>query len=505
VDTRVFGHRLRFARRKAGLTLEQLGQTVGHPPSYLSLLENGHREARVSTVAQLADALGCTAADLLDPAPPSRRVELEVALAEMQEQPGYQQLRLPYLRPSARLDDTALEHIVTLFQTLQTVAPDCRDQPRGDQVRGDRPRRAATNAADQPVARRCVLANATMRRLMRDQDNYFGEIEKAAGAALDATGYPGTGALSERKLTDLAGYFGFTLARVKDLPPSAQSITDVRERILYVPQRNTASTRNARSVICQTLGHFALGHHDPVDFEGYVRQRVEANYFAGAVLAPEQTVVGLLREAKQREDISVEDLKGVFYISYEMAAHRLTNLITRHLGIPMHFQRSDPDGLLWKAYENDGMPLPADADAVIEGKRCCRWSSARQAFASEDSYSLHSQYTETPAGTYWCATHIEVDRDRGDAVTIGTTEANAHWFRGHDTTRRFLSCCPDPDCCRRPPSDQARRWAGEAWPSAADHSHFVSGLPSDTAEFSAYPGVELTDVYAFLERHRRPE
>ena len=28
------------------------------------------------------------------------------------------------------------------------------------------------------------------------------------------------------------------------------------------------------------------------------------------------------------EDISVEDLNENFYISYEMAAHRLTNLIT---------------------------------------------------------------------------------------------------------------------------------------------------------------------------------
>jgi hypothetical protein len=103
---------------------------------------------------------------------------------------------------------------------------------------------------------------------------------------------------------------------------------------------------------------------------------------------------------------------------------------------------------------------------------------------------------------YWCATHVEIDRNRGDAVTVGTTEANAHWFRGHRTTRRFASCCPDPDCCSRPSVEQARRWQGEAWPSAADHSHFVSGLPTDTIEFSPYPGVELTDIYSFLDRHQ---
>ena len=56
-----------------------------------------------------------------------------------------------------------------------------------------------------------------------------------------------------------------------------------------VGQRNlTGGMRSARSVIAQTLGRFALGHRDPADFEDYVRQRVEANYFAGALLAPEQ-------------------------------------------------------------------------------------------------------------------------------------------------------------------------------------------------------------------------
>ncbi|HUJ64408.1 MAG TPA: hypothetical protein VLX59_02655, partial [Acidimicrobiales bacterium] len=67
--------------------------------------------------------------------------------------------------------------------------------------------------------------------------------------------------------------------------------------------------------------------------------------------------------------------------------------------------------------------------------------------------------------------------------------------------RRRVSTCPDPACCRRPPPDVARRWEGVAWPSARDHSHFVSGLPTDTVVFSPHPGVDLTDVYGFLDRH----
>jgi predicted transcriptional regulator/transcriptional regulator with XRE-family HTH domain len=486
LDPLVFGHRLRHLRRQAGLTLEALGLLVGRPTSYLSLLENGHREPRLSTVGQLATALGCRPADLLASTPPNRRAELEVALAHMQEDPRYQSLQLPYLRPSARLDDAALEHVVSLFDRVRELW----DQP----LLGRRDGTGAVLGA-RP-------SNAAMRDEMRKRDNYFEEIERVASQALGSVGYGGPGAVSERNLTDVAAYFGFSVARVQDLPPSTRSISDVRHRVVYVPQRNlTGGTRSSRSVIAQTLGHFALGHKDPTDFEEYVRQRVEANYFAGAMLAPERAVVRVLAEAKAREDISVEDLGEMFYISYEMAAHRLTNLITHHFGIPVHFQRSDAEGLLWKAYENDGVMVPSDIDGTIEGQRLCRWWSSRQAFESEDSYSLHYQYTETASGTFWCATHLGVERDRGDAVTVGTVADSAHWFRGSDTTRRQQSSCPDPACCRRPPVEPERRWKGVAWPSARDHSHFVSGLPTDTVVFSPHPGVDLTDVYEFLDRH----
>ena len=481
LDPLVFGRRLRHLRRRQGLTLRQLGEALGRPASYLSQLENGRREPRLSTVQKLADALGCNPAELLETGAPDRRAELEVALARMQDDPRYQRLRLPYLRATARLDDTALEHLVALFEQVRALT----DRPPAE----DRPGVGAR------------AANAAMRREMRTRDNYFEEIERVAARALQAAGYGGAGAVSERDLMDLAAHFGFGIARVQDLPSSTRSITDTRQRVIYVPQRNNASTRTARSVVAQTLGRFALGHRDPSGFEEYVRQRVEANYFAGALLAPEQAVTTVLADAKRRQDISVEDLKEIFYISYEMAAHRLTNLVTRHFGIPVHFQRTDPEGIVWKAYENDGLVLPSDADGTIEGQRVCRWWSARQAFESEDSYAMHYQFTATPAGTFWCATHLQIGADSGHAVTIGAAERDAHWFRGSETTRRLRSRCPDPTCCRQPPADAVRRWEGAAWPSARDHSHFVSGLPTDTVTFSPFPGVDLTDVYSFLHRH----
>ena len=59
-----------------------------------------------------------------------------------------------------------------------------------------------------------------------------------------------------------------------------------------------------------------------------------------------------------------------------------------------------------------------------------------------------------------------------------------------------VSRCPDGDCCRRPPSGLAGRWAGMAWPSARAHSHILSALPT-----GSFPGVDETEVYEFLDRH----
>jgi XRE family transcriptional regulator, fatty acid utilization regulator len=493
LDPLVFGQRLRHLRRKAGLTLDELGGRVGRQAPYLSQLENGRKEPKLSLVNELARALGCPPADLLDASAPSRRAELEVAIERLQADPRYRALRLPHVRPSTKVPDDFLEHLVRLGDAV--VAPSAPAEAASA-------RRADVAAADPGGSRgfdAVRVANAALREEMSARDNYYPDIEAVASKALAAVGHTGLGAISERTLTDLAGHFGFTIARVQDLPRTARSVTDLEHRVVYIGQRNDLPTRAARSVVLQTLGHFALGHTDPVDIAEYLRQRVEANYFAGALLAPEPAAVDLLATAKAECDISAEDLKEIFYISYEMAAHRVTNLATVHLDIPVHFLRSDEEGVIWKAYGNDDVPFPADEDGVIEGQRLCREWGTRQVFGSDDSFALHYQYTDTAAGAFWCVTHVEADRHPLHAVTLGTTAEHAKWFRGHGTERHSTSRCPDPACCGRPAL--AARWEGKVWPSARDRSHVMSGQPFDSAPFTPFPGVDMTDVHEFLERH----
>ncbi len=473
IDPLVFGHRLRHFRKRQGLTLAALGEVVGKPASYLSMLETATREPRLSLVGELAEALGVTAADLLEPEPPSRRAALEIALERAQQDPLYRSLGLPHLKPSAKLGDGVLEHLVSLYEELR--------------------RRSQLRAATPEEARQ---ANAALRARMKERDNFFPEIEQIASDALAAVGRGGSGPIPRGALTALAAHFGFTVHQVPDLPGTARSVTDTRHGRIYLPQRDEAPSREVRSVLLQTLGHFALDHEDPRDFGDFLRQRVEANYFAGAVLAPLEPATAFLEDAKEGRDLSVEDLQEAFYVSYEMAAHRFTNLATSRLGIRLHFTRSDEDGVIWKAYENDGVPYPTDPDGAIEGQRLCREWATRRAFSSDDRFAIHYQYTDTPAGTFFCSTHVEAGRHPQHAVTVGVRFEDARWFRGWDTDRRAASRCPDGPCCRQPPPELAAEWAGYAWPQARAHSHVLAALPAGT-----FPGVDLTEVYEFLDRH----
>jgi XRE family transcriptional regulator, fatty acid utilization regulator len=470
-DRLTFGRRLRHLRRARGLTLAELGLKVDRAPSALSMLENGRREPRLSLLTALADALGVPLEELLRRDPPNRRAQLEIAIEEAQRDPAYLSLGLPHLKISARVPNDVLEHLAALHAEL---------------------RRQRSKPTATPEEARA--ANAKLRMMMRERGNYFESIEQAAAGALAAAGYSG-GALSQGLLLSVVSHHGFTVQYVQDLPRSVRSLTDLRSRRIYVKQE-PVGMHTARAVLLQALGHFLLGHSEPRDFADFLHQRVEANYFAAAVLVPEQAAVPYLTTARDNRDLSVEDLRDVFSVSYEMAAHRFTNLATHHLGVPCHFVKNDESGVIYKAYENDGLVFPADPSGAIEGQRMCRLWSGRQVFAADDRFSPLYQYSDTKSGTYFCVAHVDPGRERGFAVTLGVPYEHSRWFRGRESTIRRRSTCPDEECCQRPPADLAARWAGNAWPSARAHSHVLSALPA-----GGFPGVDESDVYEFLERH----
>ncbi|GAB3623414.1 acetate metabolism transcriptional regulator RamB [Mariniluteicoccus endophyticus] len=460
------GRRLRELRKERDLTLSEVSEMTGLASSHLSMLENGKREAKVSVLQKLAAAYDVTIDDFLNEVP-SRRTMLEIELEKAMRSPLAQQRGLPRVRISPRMPMDVLEALVKLHRELA--------------------RQAEEHMATPEEARR---ANTQLRAEMKARDNYFPELEEQAAALLKKVGYR-SGPLSQHEIGAITSHLGFTLHHVGDLPHSTRSVTDLKQMRIYLP-RSTGGDQDPRSVLLQALGHHVLGHGTPESYGEFLRQRIETNYFAAALLMPESSTVQFLAQAKRDKQLSVEDLRDSYAVSYEAASHRITNLITHHLDIPVHFQKVHESGIIYKAYENDGVTFPADHTGAIEGQPVCRFWTSRQVFDVEDKFNAFDQYTDTPSGTFWCTARVE----KAFSTCIGVPYVHAKWFRGRGTKERSRSRCPDLACCRRPPAELARTWSGKAWPSARAHSHLLAALPP-----GAFPGVDETEVYEFLSSH----
>jgi predicted transcriptional regulator/transcriptional regulator with XRE-family HTH domain len=468
-DALLIGKRVRHLRREAGLTLDDLGIKVGLSGSAVSLIETGRREAKVTTLAALAHALGCGLSDLLQDKPPTRRAALELRLERAQRRPSFEAIGATRVRIGPRLPMDALEQLVAMHERLAEVE--------------------AERDATPEYARR---ANADLRAVMRASDNYFPAIEALAGGLLEKVGDDGA-PVTRHRLNAIAQQLGFSVHTVADLPSSTRSVTDLAGRRVFVPASSDGTAQ--RTLALAALGHVVLEHQTPADYAEFLAQRVEVNYFAAAVLVPQRSAVRFLQEAKAAKDIEIEDVRDRYLVSNEMAAHRFTNLATTHLDIGVHFMKINRAGVVLKAYANDGVELPSDPTGAVEGQRVCRHWTAREVFNRADWTQSYQQYTDTSTGTFWCTATAEQGDHDDYSVSVGTPYEHVKWFRGRGTPHRAVSRCPDPSCCSQPPPDLALKWRGASWPSARVQPALLASLPA-----GAFPGVDQTEVLEFLER-----
>jgi predicted transcriptional regulator/plasmid maintenance system antidote protein VapI len=464
------GRRIRERRLAQSLTVTDLAVRLGRAPSQVSLIENGRKELKLSELRQIASALATTVETLMNAEPPNRRAALEIALDRAQRGPVFSSLNLPSLAIRKTLSDDAIATVLALHDEIQRLHQE--------------------RAATPEVARR---ANTALRLDQRNRNNYFAHLEDIAKDLLQLVDHHG-GPLSQRSASELAKHLGFSLHYVSDFPKSTRSITDHRNGRIYLPA--TLRGIDPRSALLQALATHVLEMKEPQDYEDLLRQRVETNYLAAALLMPEASAVEYLSTAKAARELSVEDLRDTFAVPYETAAHRFTNLATHHLDIPVHFLKVHDSGVISKAYENDNVVFPTDALGSVEGQIVCRWWAARQVFTNEDRLTPYHQYSDKPAGTYWCTSSIQITPSGAFSVSVGTTFEDARWFRGRDTKKRFKSTCPDERCCRRPSDFLASRWDAMAFPSAQLNSSLLAAIPTGT-----FTGVDRVGIYDFLESH----
>ncbi|GEP47874.1 helix-turn-helix domain-containing protein [Microbacterium saccharophilum] len=466
------GHRIRHHRVSHGYTLDELGAIVGVAGSQLSLIENGKREPKLSLLQAIARATGTEVSDLLSTEPPNRRAALELELDRAQSSPVFRRLGIPPVRVTKTMSDDTIETILGLHRELQ--------------------RREREAIATPEEARR---ANTELRLRMRERNNYLGDIEKLAEKQLRAAGHV-SGALTHRSVSIMAEQLGFELIYASDLPHSARSVTDMANGRIYLPPASIPGGHGLRSMALQAMAHRLLGHTPPTDYADFLQQRLEINYYAACCLMPETASVAFLSQAKKDRDLAVEDFRDAFGVTHEAAGMRMTNLLTEHFDIKLHFLRVDGAGAINRVYENDELPLPMDVTGAVEGQIVCRKFAARSAFGEQNRTTEHYQYTDTPAGTFWCSSQTGSTAEGEYSITVGVPFDDARWFRGRETPKRAVSTCPDEACCRRPPADLTARWEDKAWPSARVHMQMFSPLPR-----GAFPGVDDGEVYAFLDRH----
>ena len=468
IDPVMLGHRMRHYRTAASMTLDELASKLGATASHLSMIENGKREPKISLLTDAAEYLGIELDDLLNPEAPSARAALEISVEKAQRSRQWHAMGLPTIRVSSRMPTEVLEVIDGLTRELR--------------------RQHAEQAATPEEARR---ANVAMRKEQRERDNYYAELEAQARELLSAVGHS-EGPLSYHAIADIADHLNFELRFISSLPHSTRSVTDLKNRIIFLADARNPD-HDPRSVALQALVSYVLGHGEPVDYKDFLRQRVHTNYMTAALMMPEKSLVKMLRQRKDNRDIAIEDIRDAYSVSYESAAHRFTNVATRHLDIECHFQKVHESGVLHKAYENDGVNFPVDSIGAIEGQAACRYWTSREVFKSSDRFRPFNQYTDTTVGTYWCTAVVEPSQSALFSLSVGIPFEQARWFRGADTAERSQSNCPDPTCCRTPSPELEAQWGGYAWPAARTNAHMLAAMPP-----GAFPGVDDVAVYEFL-------
>ena len=436
------------------------------------MVENGHREPRLSLLEALAVAFKVSASDLLADEPPTARAALEIELEKAQASPTYRELGLPVLRPTRAMTDTTLATIVGLHRELD--------------------RRARMSIATTEEARR---ANTSHRAVMRERNNHLSDIELIAEQATRGVKHT-SGALTHRTVAEMAKRVGLSIIHTDGLPHSARAVVDREHGRIYIPPASIPGGHGLRSLALQAVANTVLEHRAPIDYADFLRQRLEASYFAAACLMPRAASVDFLERAKRDRNIAIEDFRDTFGVTHEAAALRFTNLATQYLGITLHYLRVDGNGCVVGAYENDNLPLPQDATGSTEGEAVCRYWSARQAFARTTRISEHYQYTDTVAGTFFESTQTGTGATTDFSITLGVPYAESKWFRGRESQTRSVSTCPDVRCCRRPEDGLKERWSGQGWASPRVRTHLFAPLPQGT-----YPGVDDQELYEFLEAH----
>ena len=472
VDSLTIGRRIRQLRTARGMTLDELAGTVGRAPSQLSMIENGRREPKLTLLRTIARALGTTLDALLESEPLDERSTMEIALERAMRGQTFQALGIPPFRIGKTVPNEALAAMLALQGEIERL----RDE----------------RAATPEEARR---ANVALRRLMRTQNNHFPELEEQARQLLGAVDHPG-GPLTQRTASDIAAHLGFTLHYVPDLPQTTRSVADIKNGRLYLSSRLDGEGRPPHGCAAGPLqpdprsprADELRGIPPPARRDQLPDGRaVDPRGARGAVPAGgEGPARDLDRRPAGRVLGVVRDRRAPLHESRDGAP--------RHPGALPQSARvgHDHEGVRERRRELPGRSARWDRGAdvlpAVDDRASC---------STRTTTSTRTTSTPTPAtAPIGAPPGWRLSSEGAHSVSVGVRFDDTKWFLGRDTPNRGVSKHSVEVCCRRAPADLEASWRENSWPNVRTPRTLLATLPT-----GAFPGVDTTDVYEFLEAH----
>ncbi len=410
------GLRLRQLRLDRGYSQAEFARRLGISPAYLNLIEKGRRTVQLPLLWKALDLLA---------------VEPEPFISSLGEQPVEaslaQLLDEPLLR-SLNLDKEDLASLgaepraATTITTLFNLYKNTRHQL--DNVLRTVSRREAGRKAQLSMGGEGELSPSTLQLdyspldevtdFLQTHANFFPALEEASESMRRDF------ALARRVLSDqlirvLEERLGVDVvieegrlrgSVVRRYDPAAGSLEISPELPEARRKFDLAHVVGLRLLDELGLYESIAGSYEAKHPETPKLLRIHlANYFAGAMLMPYDDV---FREA-QRTRYDVERLAALFEMSFEAAAHRITNLSDpKRRGVPMHFLRVDLGGNISKRYSATGLQFPSALGS------CSKWA-VHTAFLTPSVIS--KQFSVLPDGrAYFCFAKVVTSAVGGSLV-----------------------------------------------------------------------------------------
>lgn len=364
----IFGMKIRQARMEKGMTISDLAAACDLSPSYMTEIEKGRKHPRADKILRMAEVLGKEYDELVS-------IKLEPSLAYLETA-----LASPLLREFP-FEEFSLDegHLVELLTRAPAKA-------------------SALLHAIVEISRRYALKEehflwAMLRSYQEIHDNYFPELEDAAGEFVQAQGIETDRPVTLQTLENIIrDEFNYELEDSKLAADAAlagyRSVFVANERPRLFINR-LLRPRQVKFLLAREIGYQCLGLQersftsspDRLDSFQQVLNDFKASYFAGALLIPRTSIVEDLKVFLAQESWRPRlllDMLTRFEVTPEMLLYRFSELIPEFFGPKLHFMRlhrTNGRYRLVKRLNMNRLPIPAGLD--LREHHCRRWLATR--------------------------------------------------------------------------------------------------------------------------------